>query len=126
MTRGARNVTWSIGLALGLWLAPALASAQTIRCPSGIVTRGDTTTRVQQACGFPTEQGSETVVEAHEQRLGDGQSITTYVTRTLVLWTFDFGARRLRQQLVIENGIVTAIRELGRGVGRPVRIDLAE
>lgn len=125
MTNDAQKLNWclGIGLVVALSLGSSSAFAQTIRCRSGVVAHGDSTSRVHAVCGFPTEESTETITEWIQRRLGDGSTISIPITRTVAVWTFDFGARRLRQQLVIDGGIVTAIRELGYGVDRPVRVD---
>jgi hypothetical protein len=105
-----RAVAMLIMLSFILSVGPAYA----LRCGTRIVSKGDYTTSVRIKCGEPD------AVEEHVMYR------TLYLTHhlhgdkivvpiTIEEWIYNFGPRRLMQQLWFENGKLVDIRSLGYG-----------
>jgi hypothetical protein len=99
-------------LAIG---AASPAAAHTLRCDSRVIGRGDYAAKVLRYCGEPD------LVHAHlAQRTLHGHFGPVFVSGLaedvwIEEWTYNFGPNKLMRVLRLENGIVTAVRQLGYG-----------
>jgi hypothetical protein len=121
----ARSLLPSLFLALVALAGPS--SAHAFYCEGGMVAVGDRADEVRSVCGAPVHESSETMVT--RTRVRDplrGYWVSMNVTHIVTVWTFDFGPTRLVQQVVIDGGLVTEIREGARGAAdlssRPRRV----
>ncbi len=108
----------SLLLAIGA-LVQGSEAAALFRCGGGIVGPSDATERVAELCGEPDEQVERDVVRRHSVRAcnGSGWTVVTSVVH-VETWTYDFGPRRLTQELIFENGSLVRVRSRGYGTGR--------
>ena len=97
-----------------------LSHADTMRCgeTGPIVSSGDTTAAVRTKCGEPTHR--EKRQECRESPTGSpragGQGLFQGIDCiTVEMWTYNFGPRRLVQQLIFKSGRLTAIHTHGYG-----------
>jgi hypothetical protein len=109
-------VVFTIAVLVSAWSAP---TARAFYCDGRIVTRGDRVERVRSICGAPTHEGTETIIVHRTRQVASDHYLTTITARTVDVWTYDFGPGRLREQLLIDGGVVTQVRDLGYGGARP-------
>jgi Protein of unknown function (DUF2845) len=106
---------------LGLLLAPSLLFAESIRCGSGLITKGSTSADLLQYCGKPTQVVSNGTVNGLVGNTYTAGGINSQATGDFQVetWTYDFGPNLLMQRVRIENGIVVQIDSLGYGHNQP-------
>jgi hypothetical protein len=101
-----------------LLLMLSVGSAYALRCGTKIVSEGDHKTSVRLKCGEP--EAIEERVIYRTIRLTDhphGDKIEVPIA--IEEWLYNFGPRRLMQQLWFENGKLVEIRSLGYGYITP-------
>ncbi|MES2887600.1 MAG: DUF2845 domain-containing protein [Pseudomonadota bacterium] len=104
--------------AAALWcLAP---SAWAFKCNSNVIDVGLHKMEVLKKCGAPALKDSR--IERRTVRLRNGGALAggaVEVEReqqvTIEEWVYNFGPSQFMQLLVIENGLVTDVRDLGYG-----------
>jgi hypothetical protein len=107
-------------LVAGAVLGAAGAAADTMRCGTDVVSRGDTQIELIEECGQPD------AIERLPALLVPGATIyggryyaapfaSPLVPVSVELWTYNFGPRRLMRQVRLESGAVTEIITLGYG-----------
>jgi hypothetical protein len=104
-----------LALALALLLAAtAPASAHGFRCGARIVVPGDSVKKLLQACGQPAN-----VQSRYSQRTytdDHGRTWHGFIEDVQIEeWTYNLGPYQLMRRIRVENGVVTDVRELGRG-----------
>jgi hypothetical protein len=108
-------VSARIAAALLLPLASLVASpALAMRCGQSLIAKGDHAAKVRRFCGEPMSV---------EVRFGRGlysgpESVYLpglFTDVRIEEWTYNFGPRKLMRTVRLENGIVTAIEDLGYG-----------
>jgi hypothetical protein len=102
-------------LALTLLLAAAApVQAHGFRCGARIIVAGDSVVKMLQACGQPTN-----VQTRYSQRTytdDHGRTWHGFIEDVQIEeWTYNLGPYQLMRRIRVENGIVTDVRELGRG-----------
>ncbi|PTL75273.1 DUF2845 domain-containing protein [Vitiosangium sp. GDMCC 1.1324] len=108
-------------LIFSLFLLPRSSEAATLRCGKELASDGASKSDVLLKCGEPTakESRTETVGEKTKQKTGEEPTTTTttehVVTKTIEEWTYNFGANRLMQVAVFENGRLVDVRSGGYG-----------
>jgi hypothetical protein len=102
---------------LGLFLAPSLLFAESIRCGSQIIERGSTSADLLEYCGKPTQVTKNGTVNGLVGNTYTADGITSQATGDFEVetWVYDFGPNQLMERLRIENGIVVQIESLGYG-----------
>jgi hypothetical protein len=115
--------TWRLhlGVCLLLILATASvnvfgASAPNLRCGSRLVNVGDSSSRLIDYCGQPTnveKNETRTPVETWDQQLQ--KNVTTYEIQPYQVWKYNFGRSRLTSNITIQNGTVQKIDTGGYG-----------
>lgn len=115
---------FSVVLLLGLSLTQ---TAFAFRCDHQLVQLGDRKIEVSNSCGDPDsiDQHYETKLVRNLIRISGGTpnnsgvqigQQTYYEVQILVEeWVYDFGRRRFQQYLRFENGVLTEIKDLGKG-----------
>jgi hypothetical protein len=114
----------ALALAAGVLVATLAlpSSASALSCNQRIVGTGDTEAYVKSLCGEPaqvsTRTETRTVYGGH--RVVDGVVVgsSRSVTVQITVWVYDFGPRRLMQELIFEEGVLRNVRTLGYGVNR--------
>jgi len=108
-----------VGIALG---ASEAEAATTLRCPDGIVNRGDNVYDVRSACGDPDFVEEYIEYRTVRERVGndchrkaDGDRVCTEIIRErtveipMLRLTYDFGKNRFVQYLTFERGTLVGI-----------------
>jgi len=103
-------------LLLSVLLLGGIAPAHALRCGNYLVTEGDSSARLRQVCGAPTqlEQVDERVPVSRYDRVRDIY-YTDYVLEPYEIWTYNFGPRRFMMRIQVRQGKVTDIQSLGYG-----------
>jgi len=91
-----------------LLLTTANAFADTIRCKGGIVSTGDTEVALIAKCGSPTTVNEYGNVE----RKGHGSADFNKKEA----WVYNFGPYEFMYRIILKNGVVTSIENLGPGL----------
>jgi hypothetical protein len=106
---------------LGLLLTPSLLFAESIRCGSGLITKGSNSADLLEYCGKPTQITSNGTVNGLTGNTYKAGGLTSQATGDFEVetWTYDFGPNQLMQRIRIENGIVVQIDSLGYGHDQP-------
>jgi hypothetical protein len=106
---------------LGLLLAPSLLFAESIRCASGLITKGSTSADLLEYCGKPTQLTKNGTVHGLVGNTYTAGGISNQATGDIEVetWTYDFGPNQLMERVRIENGIVVQIDSLGYGHNQP-------
>lgn len=117
--RGGRRRPGRGAVAVAAVLAAAPAAADSMRCGTALVTRGDTRLELLEECGEPD------AIERLPALLVPGTTIwgqplyapfaSPLVPVSVELWTYNFGPRRLMRQVRLESGSVREIVTLGYG-----------
>lgn len=97
------TVTRHSGVRLGLaalLLGAATAAHGALRCGTELVTEGDSVVKLLEACGDPTTGDPDLYLDTAE-------------------WTYNFGPEAFMYRVLIRDGAVERIEELGRGVVQP-------
>ena len=103
-------------LIAALLLALAAGPADAMRCSNRVISDGDTTGEVRRWCGEPQQidtRDQPVSIEVVDPR--SGITATQLVTRSISVWTYNRGPRRLIQELWFENGRLTRSLSLGFG-----------
>ena len=100
-------------------LVPQLASADSLRCGSRLISEGDTIEKVQQYCGNPTTTRRTWITRQPRFEYG-GQEIPFEGSEDVPvdLWTYDFGPNKLMRRIRFVAGKVESIETLGHGTAR--------
>ncbi|HET7315524.1 DUF2845 domain-containing protein [Salinisphaera sp.] len=98
-----RATTAGFLLALAGMLLPAIAHADSLRCDGRLVTNGDTVVSVLHACGQPSFR---------DPWWGNAPAGGV---PPMMEWTYNYGPRRLMDQIVFRNGKVMSIHTAGYG-----------
>ncbi len=103
-------------LALAL---PPLASADTMRCGSKLISEGDTQEKVLQYCGEPADQKRTWIVRKPRFEVGGQEySFNGEEEVPVDLWTYDFGPNKLMRRVRMVAGKVDSIETLEHGTNR--------
>lgn len=107
-----------IGLMV-IFLFPAPASADAMRCGSRVINEGDSIEKVQQYCGEPAERSRTYMVRQPRFEAG-GQEYSFPGTEEVPvdLWTYDFGPNQLMRRVRMIAGKVDSIETLEHGKNR--------
>lgn len=101
------------GVALAL---PLLASADTMRCGSKLISEGDSQEKVLQYCGEPTDQKRTWIVRKPRYEVGGQEySFNGEEEVPVDLWTYDFGPNKLMRRVRMVAGKVDSIETLEHG-----------
>ena len=96
-----------------------LGYADSMRCETGrVVASGDTTAGVLTRCGEPTQRESRRDCpkpRTSKSRADRQRSFHETDCVTVDTWTYDFGPRRLVQQLIFKNNRLETIQTQGYG-----------
>jgi hypothetical protein len=104
---------------LALALLPALASADSMRCGSKVISEGDSIDRVLQYCGEPAERRRTYIVRQPRFEVGSQEySFPGEEEVPVDLWTYDFGPNKLMMRVRMIAGEVDSIETLGYGTNR--------
>jgi hypothetical protein len=104
---------------LAALLVPTLASADTMRCGSQLISDGDSIDEVLALCGEPAERSRTWIVRQPRFELG-GREVP-FPGREDVpvdVWTYDLGPNRLMRRVRMIAGKVESIETLERGTSR--------
>jgi hypothetical protein len=91
----------------------AAADANAMRCGNKLISKGDAAAKILRYCGPPETSRSELaprIVYPHGRSL---YGVTQEVR--VEEWTYNFGPSKLMRVVILEDGIVTDIRQLGYG-----------
>ncbi|GAB4262913.1 MAG: hypothetical protein Kow0065_13670 [Methylomicrobium sp.] len=103
-------------LMLGGLILVASSNAWAFRCGQWVVQTGDHITDVHEKCGEPDYIDKRWGMSGNRFRYPRGTlEIENYEEIAIEEWIYNFGPRRLKQQLIFENGILKTIRSLGYG-----------
>ena len=104
------------------WLAaslPALATADTMRCGSKLISEGDTQDKVLQNCGEPAEQKRTWILRKPRFEVGGQEySFNGEEEVPVDLWTYDFGPNKLMRRVRMVAGKVESIETLEHGTNK--------
>ena len=96
---------------LGAVLLSTSTTGLAMKCGSNLISEGDSTLRVMNFCGEPSQ------VEQFEDRLplarldeDSGEYVTEHEVRTYEVWTYNFGPLKPMQLLTIRYGKVYRIQ----------------
>jgi hypothetical protein len=100
-------------------LSPSGARADALRCGSRLITEGDTIDEVLAYCGEPAERNRTWIRRQPRFEYG-GQEIPFPGEEDVPvdLWTYDFGANKLKRRIRIVAGKVDSIETLDYGSDR--------
>ncbi len=109
-----------VAIAAFAFASLALGSeAEALSCQRRIVSHGDVMSQVQALCGDPASRTSRLAEQSRSVfQPGPGGAVianTITVTTLVETWVYDFGPRRLMQELVFEDGRLRRIRTLSYG-----------
>ncbi len=113
-----RSMRFKLSTCTLLVLAGALvaAPAHALRCGSRLVSNGDTLAEVKHLCGEPTQVDTrEEPVTFGAVDRQTGLYVERTVERSVTVVTYNFGPRRLMQELRFRDGKLIDIRNLGFG-----------
>jgi Protein of unknown function (DUF2845) len=88
-------------------LCAATAGADTMRCKKGIISTGDSDAVLLAKCGSPTTVNPYGSVENRGRSSAD--------INRLEAWLYNFGPYEFMYRVILKNGIVTTIENLGPG-----------
>lgn len=95
------------------------SEAEALSCQRRIVSHGDAMSQVQTLCGDPASRSTRLAEQSRSVfQPGPGGALiadTVTVTTVVETWVYDFGPRRLMQELVFEDGRLRRIRTLSYG-----------
>ena len=100
-------------------LMSQLASADTLRCGSKLISEGDPIEKVRQHCGEPTATKRTWITRQPRFEYG-GREIPFEGTEDVPvdLWTYDFGPNKLMRRIRFVAGKVESIETLEHGTNR--------
>jgi Protein of unknown function (DUF2845) len=100
-------------------LLPTVATADTFRCGSKVISEGDAIEKVLQYCGEPAER-ERTWIRRQPRFEYGGQEIPFKGTEDVPvdLWTYDFGPNRLMRRVRFIAGKVDSVETLEHGTSR--------
>jgi len=103
-------------VAAGLLAIGAEASADALRCGNRVISRGDHAVKVLHYCGEPIAIQSR-IVHRRVSAFGSFFHPRLGLLEDVLIeeWTYNFGPAKLMRQVLLENGIVRDVRELGYG-----------
>lgn len=112
----------AVSVAVAALIGARGARADSLRCPGGIVSTGDSKLDLLGKCGPPALQDHETVERSIlDAKAGVGQRVVAAVE----LWTYDFGRSRFIQVVRIVKGRIASIERGSYGYAeeepRPLR-----
>lgn len=94
----------------------AAAPAYALRCGNSVISEGDSTLRLRQICGDPTQ------IEQREDRIPvqrydslQQTYFTDYVVQPYEIWSYNFGPRRFISRIEIRDGVIKSITSGGYG-----------
>jgi len=100
-------------------LIPGVATADTMRCGSKLISEGDTQEKVLQYCGEPVEQKRTWIVRQPRFEVGGQEYPFEGEEEVPVdLWTYDFGPNKLMRRVRMVAGKVESIETLEHGSNR--------
>ncbi len=82
--------------------------ADSFRCGSDLITKGESAIRLKVKCGEPVAR--ETLTRKEMDKRG-----VTHVIEYGERWTYNFGSSNFMQLVTVENGLVTEIENGPRG-----------
>jgi len=91
---------------------PTLAAEQTLYCGSALISLGDTSSRVLEACGRPTQVNTSYVERELSIAARSGRVAAQMAEREMVpveRWRYDARSNQLPRLIVIKDGVVTEI-----------------
>ena len=91
-----------------LLLTAATAFADTMRCKGGIVSTGDAEVVVLAKCGSPTTVNEYGNVDRKGHHSAD--------INKMEAWVYNPGPYEFMYRLILKNGVVTSIENLGPGL----------
>lgn len=93
--------------------------AHALYCADRIIQTGDSTSRVEQHCGEPTEvvRRTETRMRTVHRQLPGGVIVSDTISYTVLVeqWVYDFGRTRFVQRMLFEDGVLLRIDAGGYG-----------
>jgi len=100
-------------------LLPCVASADTLRCGSKLISEGDPVEKVLQYCGEPVAKTRTWMTRQPRFEYG-GQEIPFPGQEDVPvdLWTYDFGSNKLMRRIRFVAGKVDSIETLEHGSAR--------
>ena len=100
-------------------LLPCVASADTLRCGSKLISEGDPVEKVLQYCGEPVAKARTWMTRQPRFEYG-GQEIPFPGQEDVPvdLWTYDFGSNKLMRRIRFVAGKVDSIETLEHGSAR--------
>lgn len=106
-------------IAAALLVVPAIASADSMRCGSKVISEGDSIDEVLAYCGEPVERHRTWIRRQPRFEYG-GREIPFPGEEDVPVdvWTFDFGASRLMRRVRFVAGEVDRIDTLEHGSSR--------
>jgi hypothetical protein len=106
-------------LLLAVLLVPAVASADTMRCGSQLITEGDPIDKVLALCGEPATRSRTWITRQPRFEYG-GQEVPFPGSEDVPVdvWTYDFGSSRLMRRVRMVAGKVESIETLEHGTQR--------
>ena len=102
-------------------LAVSPAIANTMRCGSRIIARGDTRSEVAARCGEPTEVITQRSVFRRPVIWSNGRPFfvgESFIEIPVESWIYNLGPNRLMRKVIFENGFVSEIQTLGFGFNK--------
>ncbi|MFP2923971.1 DUF2845 domain-containing protein [Pyxidicoccus sp. 3LG] len=106
---------WMVAVLPVLWF-PDVGQAASLRCGNALVSDGASKSEVVSKCGEPTAKESRTESEEVKTREQGSDTSTKHVVhKTFEEWTYNFGANRLVQVVVFENGKLVEVKSAGYG-----------
>jgi hypothetical protein len=101
--------------ALAFALLAASLPAHAFRCGTRLISRGDHVTKLLEFCGEPSNVQSRYAQRSLTGKFGRVY-VPGYVEEVLVEeWTYNLGPYQLMRNVLLENGVVKEIRNLGYG-----------
>jgi hypothetical protein len=104
---------------LAALLIPPLASADTMRCGSQLISDGDPIDKVLALCGEPAQRSRTWITRQPRFEYG-GQEVPFPGSEDVPVdvWTYDFGSSRLMRRVRMVAGKVESIETLEHGTPR--------
>lgn len=100
-------------------LLTARVEADSMRCGSQLVSRGDSRSEVRFKCGEPTDVETRSILRkpyyGFTGRRNFYQGSDTYVEIPIEVWTYNFGPYKLMRQVQFVNGRIDDIFTMGYG-----------
>ena len=102
---------WGLAAPAALFGATPAAA---LECGTRIAVTGDSIAQVRDACGLPASQVRRTELRPRAVPFG-WRGPTSWISVQVDVWVYDFGPQRFMEELTFEDGVLRAMRTLGRG-----------